>query len=40
MTYIFRADGKFLDSVWRYNHRKENDNGKVKRIIKLPEYVA
>jgi len=24
--------------VWRYNHRKENDNVKVKRIIKLLEH--
>jgi transposase len=24
--------------VWRYNHRNENDNVKVKRIIKLLEY--
>jgi len=24
--------------VWRYNHRKENDNVKMKRIIKLLEH--
>jgi transposase-like protein len=24
--------------VWRYNHRNENDNVKVKRIIKLLEH--
>jgi len=24
--------------IWRYNHRNENDNVKVKRIIKLLEH--
>jgi hypothetical protein len=24
--------------VWRYNHRNENDNHKVKRFIKLLEH--